>query len=141
MITCKCGRKLKENTICLCSHKGESEIVYSYKNTEIKNIETASNIEEANNIFTINNFHLLWKELHTYEIKNSERNDEWFNGFTQKIPCGECKKHWLDMIKEYPPDFSNQKAYFEWSVKVHNIVNKRLGKKEISVEEALSIWF
>jgi hypothetical protein len=39
-----------------------------------------------------------------------------------------------------PPDFSSPEAFFAWGVRLHNAVNAKLGKPEITIEEALSIW-
>lgn len=54
------------------------------------------------------------------------------------LPCKLCsehyKKHWTVLpIDSY---LSNRMRLFEWTVKIHNIVNKLNGKKEWTLEEA-----
>jgi hypothetical protein len=39
-----------------------------------------------------------------------------------------------------PPDFSSPEAFFAWGVALHNAVNAKLGKPEITIEEAYLIW-
>ena len=58
------------------------------------------------------------------------------------LPCQKCsvnfQKHIKDLsIKNY---LSNPRDLFKWTVMFHNIVNKSLGKKEWTVEEAYSYY-
>jgi hypothetical protein len=39
-----------------------------------------------------------------------------------------------------PPDYTSPEAFFAWGVRLHNAVNAKLGKPEITIEEAYSIW-
>jgi hypothetical protein len=39
-----------------------------------------------------------------------------------------------------PPDFSSPEAFFDWGVALHNAVNAKLGKPEITIDEACKIW-
>jgi hypothetical protein len=39
-----------------------------------------------------------------------------------------------------PPDFSSPTAYWLWGYNLHNWVNRKLGKPELTIEEALAIW-
>jgi hypothetical protein len=40
-------------------------------------------------------------------------------------------------MKNLPPRMNNNKEFFEWTVDMHNTVNKQNGKKEISYDAAL----
>jgi hypothetical protein len=75
---------------------------------------------------------ILWAELHkrttTYSM-NKELEDRWLKIFTTWVPCGKCKQHWVELNKENPVDLSSQKAYQDWAIKMHNEVNKSLGKE------------
>src|SRR5207249_3859959 len=54
-----------------------------------------------------------------------------------------CKSHYMDMIKnELPVDdhLVNRDSLSRWTVDVHNAVNKRLGKKELSYSEAQKLY-
>jgi len=84
----------------------------------------------------------LWKELHTRALKFKGINDTiYLLNFAKKIPrytkgC-KCKEFWNTWVRENPPTYKN---YFEWTVKAHNAVNKKLGKPLYSVEEARKFY-
>lgn len=73
---------------------------------------------------------LKWKELHTRAKEKEGQNDQaWLNQFAHSIPgngCA-CKGSFLLLIKQNPPDWNN---YYSWTVKIHNLINKKLGKPE-----------
>jgi hypothetical protein len=52
------------------------------------------------------------------------------------IPCLSCRQHFEQVLVENPVPEAGD--FFAWSVDVHNIVNKRLGKPEFSYEDALA---
>ena len=58
------------------------------------------------------------------------------------MPCQTCGVHLLENYKTLPIDnsLSTKEDLFKWSVDLHNIVNKQLGKSEISVEDARIRW-
>jgi len=52
-----------------------------------------------------------------------------------------CASHFSDMITENPlPDSSDPMVLFEWSVRIHNLVNARIGKPIFSTEQAMKRW-
>lgn len=74
---------------------------------------------------------ILWKVLHdrTSEYAMDVQTEtRWIKIFQSWIPCGQCKAHFSNLIREIPPDLSSQKNYAQWAVHVHNKVNKSLGK-------------
>lgn len=79
---------------------------------------------------------VLWKELHDradrYEM-DVEAELRWIDIFTSWIPCGECKNHFVDILNAKQPDLSSKTAYKNWTIDVHNIVNKSLGKPEFTL--------
>lgn len=78
----------------------------------------------------------LWAELHTCVRPSSE----WMASFTARVPCGECRGHWQELLTTMPPDYSSPAAFWRWSVDAHNAVNRRIGKPEITRESAYEIW-
>ena len=46
----------------------------------------------------------------------------------------------LEALKELPPDLSGREAYFRWGWEAHNRINAKLGKPEVSLEEARWRW-
>jgi hypothetical protein len=57
----------------------------------------------------------------------------WLAGFTRRVPCGDCRRHWQAHLAGNPPDWAN---YFAWSVTAHNAVNLLLGKPEMPLASA-----
>ncbi len=86
----------------------------------------------------------LWGELHcralVFDGTNVTEETRWLDDFFRRLPCGDCKKHWKLMIAATPPRWNNSADYFRWTVDLHNEVNRRLGKPELSVEGAQTVW-
>jgi hypothetical protein len=59
------------------------------------------------------------------------------------IPCGECSKHYKETYQKYKIDdfLKDKNSLFEWTVNMHNIVNKMLSKKIISLTSAKSKFY
>ena len=45
--------------------------------------------------------------------------------FTELLPCLHCRNDFRQILKKCPVEASH-----EWTVRVHNIVNEKLGKKK-----------
>jgi len=66
--------------------------------------------------------------------------EEFFNNLWKVLPCKKCSDNYLRHLGEVPPVekyMTSGTKLFEWVWMVHNIVNKELGKPQISFEEAL----
>jgi hypothetical protein len=61
---------------------------------------------------------------------------EFVEGYVYIIPCLSCRQHFEQVLVENPVPEAGD--FFKWSVDVHNIVNKRLGKPEFSYEDAVA---
>jgi hypothetical protein len=87
----------------------------------------------------------LWNELHKHAINYVGNNDAtYLAGFSGRIPrytkgCS-CQEFWGNWIRANPATFSPASEYFAWTVKAHNAVNKKLGKPEISLEDAIKMY-
>jgi hypothetical protein len=73
----------------------------------------------------------MWAELHSRPA--AYQGDQaaelaWLDTFAGRVPCGECRRHWREMVAKIPPDLSAAAAYWQWTVDAHNAVNVRLGK-------------
>ncbi|KAG5976517.1 hypothetical protein E4U58_003349 [Claviceps cyperi] len=79
-----------------------------------------------------------WKFLHTMVAKfpdkpsDSDRKilESFFHLFGRLYPCGDCARHFRQMLKEYPPQTSTRNAAAGWLCSMHNMVNKRLKKPQ-----------
>jgi hypothetical protein len=61
---------------------------------------------------------------------------DFVEGYKEIIPCLSCRDHFEQVLVDNPVPEADD--LFKWSVDVHNIVNKRLGKPEFSYEAALA---
>lgn len=80
----------------------------------------------------------FWMTLHVACVGCQDYKiiSEFVEGYKSIIPCLSCRAHFASVLTENPvPEAGN---FFEWSVDVHNIVNRRLGKREFSYEEAMA---
>lgn len=58
------------------------------------------------------------------------------------LPCGKCSVNYKRHLEELPIDgfLGSKMKLFEWTVRLHNIVNRELGKPEHTVETALRMY-
>jgi len=58
------------------------------------------------------------------------------------IPCEECSKHLIKNLNEYPIDnyLDSRERLFEWTIIIHNEVNKMLGKSIWSLDKATKYY-
>jgi len=78
----------------------------------------------------------LWRELHMATANFPAVVES----ITRQVGCGECRRHWLQLLKDMPPDYSSAEAFFRWAWEIHQAVNRRLGKAGISLEAARSLY-
>jgi hypothetical protein len=82
-----------------------------------------------------------WAELHLFALRHKPNREDylWFDEWVQSLPFNDCpcKSHLDLFVKENPPDW---KDFFAWTIELHNSVNDRIGKKQISVENARILW-
>jgi len=79
-----------------------------------------------------------WSKKHGY----LGCDPQWHELWVLLIPafgCS-CRQDFADYCKDNPPNFSSPAAYWLWGVHLHNWVNRKLGKTELTVEEALALW-
>lgn len=84
-----------------------------------------------------------WHYLHTMTLRfpdkptkeESETLRSFFHNFALLYPCGECARHFQQLIKELPPQVGSRMGASLWLCAVHNEVNKSLGKKEFPCDK------
>lgn len=86
----------------------------------------------------------LWRELHSRAIALAAvdllEELDWLTKWSGRVPCGDCKQHWLELWDATPAELSSPIAYFGWTVGMHNAVNRKLGKPEVGVDEAIPLY-
>lgn len=79
-----------------------------------------------------------WRLFHTilarYPDKPSQQEqttlNQYIHLFAQVYPCGDCARHFQQLLQKYPPQTASRKNAALWGCHVHNKVNDRLGKPE-----------
>jgi len=92
----------------------------------------------------------LWRSIHIIALGYPENPSEidkqtytnYYRDLWKIIPCLKCslnyRRHWTELpIYSY---LDSRNHLFEWTVLLHNIVNKELGKKQITLAEAYKIY-
>jgi hypothetical protein len=76
----------------------------------------------------------------TYAEKRAAK--EFFESLVHLIPCPVCRLHYAEHLKNNPvsPNLDTNEDLFRWTVKIHNLVNKDLGKKEVTELEAIGFY-
>lgn len=90
----------------------------------------------------------FWFTLHSVSFFYPENptdtdmkiHKDFFESFVHVLPCDECKKHYRVLLTRYPIDgyLESREQLSRWVVYIHNHVNKRLGKKEMSYDEVVN---
>ena len=79
-----------------------------------------------------------WSKKHGYLGCDSQWHELWVM-FIPSFGC-DCKEDFNTYCKANPPDFSSPEAYFIWGFNLHNYVNRKLSKPELTIAEAQAIW-
>jgi hypothetical protein len=91
----------------------------------------------------------LWKSIHSIALfypdtptdLDKKQYKAFFIDLQPVIPCYKCSLNYKRHLGELPidPYLESKDTLFEWTVMFHNIVNKELGKRQVSLQEALAI--
>lgn len=68
-------------------------------------------------------------------LAESETLVRFFHDFASLYPCGECAKHFQELLRDLPPQTSSRMASALWLCSAHNLVNARLGKPEFPCDK------
>lgn len=80
----------------------------------------------------------LWRELHQHQSCDYE----WYQAWREQLVKSKCNcgSHFRELEKKQPLCFDSPQAFFESSIAMHNAVNDRLGKPQVSLDEAYMLW-
>ncbi|KAG7672620.1 hypothetical protein Ndes2526B_g08853 [Nannochloris sp. 'desiccata'] len=89
-----------------------------------------------------------WLFLHTLAAQYPERPTRQqrkdaktlIDVLTRMYPCGECARHFKQVVAASPPQVENRKAFSHWMCEVHNVVNRSLGKPSFNCDLVESRW-
>lgn len=92
----------------------------------------------------------LWGFIHTISIIDfqsdqnlihNSRAKECLKNITNTIPCDKCKNLYTEyLLKLDELDMSQSMVLFNWSIDLHNAVNKKHNKPEWTYEMAQKQW-
>lgn len=93
----------------------------------------------------------FWATAHyiTLSYPNNPTNEEkqsvkdFFEVLKVLLPCAKCRSHYSNNLQINPltDNILNSKyKLIEWLVNLHNEVNGRTGKKQITVEDAINLY-
>lgn len=81
-----------------------------------------------------------WRKWHLLAL-DGKLTPQMVSILVAQIGCSDCKTHTQQYIQKHPLKSKlTAPEQFEWTVAFHNRVNRRIGKKQISHEQALAIW-
>jgi hypothetical protein len=94
----------------------------------------------------------LWVYLHTVSAnypdqptpEQQEGMKTWLRTLKWTIPCKKCATHYgryMEECHDLDRICASKQTLFEFLVNIHNTVNRRTGKREVTVEEAKAMYF
>ncbi|QOI90180.1 putative FAD-linked sulfhydryl oxidase R596 [Pyramimonas orientalis virus] len=94
----------------------------------------------------------LWTSIHfialgypDYPTESEKQNyHKFFSTLPNVLPCKSCRDHLTETLQTQSPlhanFLKNKDELFKWTHNLHNIVNKRLNKVQLSLDKALSTY-
>ena len=92
----------------------------------------------------------LWNSIHYIALGYPERPTDadkhayktFFETLWRFLPCYKCANNYRHHLQELPIDMfmETKDRLFEWTVLLHNIVNRDTGKRTYTVQEAYKIY-
>lgn len=78
---------------------------------------------------------MAYPDSPTYAEKRAAK--EFFQSMTYLLPCPVCREHFTEVLQGLPVTswLDNRTSLVDWLWQVHNRVNQRLGKREITQAE------
>eukprot|EP00879_Flechtneria_rotunda_P007686 GHRR01008059.1.p1 GENE.GHRR01008059.1~~GHRR01008059.1.p1 ORF type:complete len:220 (+),score=76.94 GHRR01008059.1:571-1230(+) len=62
------------------------------------------------------------------------------DSLTRVYPCADCAQHFQEIVRRDPPDVSNGEQFSRWMCRVHNTVNRHLGKPAFNCDLVAGRW-
>lgn len=86
-----------------------------------------------------------WKLIHSISV-NCEDNiperkqyaiHQLFDSLKELLPCKYCRQHITENLQNYPIQCKTRKEFVSYCVKLHNVVNKQLGKPILNEQKCI----
>ena len=85
-------------------------------------------------------WHLIHQLAYNYDEKLKEHYKLFFEHFKYLIPCINCRHSFINNLNTYPLNLNNRESFIKWTILIHNIVNKKLRKRLMSIKLANEIY-
>jgi hypothetical protein len=92
----------------------------------------------------------MWGAIHLISLGAPDDMDSAYKNaysmFFQQLPfilpCASCARHLQENLAHLPVEghLQGKESLFAWSVQLHNMVNRQLGKPEVPLAEARAHW-
>ena len=90
----------------------------------------------------------FWNVIHyitmAYPDDPTEEDRQNISAFIKSLqhvlPCETCRNHFKANLITYPLTNESRYNFITWAVNVHNEVNRRTGKPEMSIDEAINLY-
>jgi enoyl reductase-like protein len=92
----------------------------------------------------------LWKFIHTITLIDFDDPDvqqrqvteviSILHGILAIMPCKKCIESYQEFLQSIDASHSERMALFRHGVAYHNQVNQKLGKPQMSYEDAVALW-
>ena len=114
-----------------------------------KEIASEGKINEAESRERINVlFRSIWKRIHSRallfdpsSVKGRTIEENWLNqGIPELLSCHTCRDDYKAYLTANPPVLDSVDSYFDWTVKLHNHVNIKLGKPTLTIDQARPLY-
>lgn len=79
-----------------------------------------------------------WTKKHQYKGCDPQWHELW-ELLIPRNGCS-CSEDYAKLKAEDPPDFSSPENYWLWGFRLHNKINKKLDRPELSLEDAKKLW-
>ena len=73
----------------------------------------------------------------TPTVAEQEAMRQFFGSVGAILPCPRCRDHFIAALDADPPKVGSRAALVAWLVDIHNGVNRRLKKRELTVPAAM----
>jgi hypothetical protein len=93
-----------------------------------------------------------WTAMHTAAAtypehptqQDRQHSFEFYKSLGWVLPCAECRSKYRRIFSEgmplLPEDLNSRMKLFEWTWRVHNMVNAQLGKPSMSLRDAYAAY-
>ncbi|VDM75765.1 unnamed protein product [Strongylus vulgaris] len=89
-----------------------------------------------------------WNLLHTMSVYYPENPNEeqkktafqFMDSLSKTFPCDFCAKDLRKDLKQDPPKLESREEFAMWMCRLHNKVNKKIGKEEFDCSKVFERW-